>query len=63
MMVVSLKLFPILESSLHLSGSFFLYLGVVVCGLPLIMLVLPETKDLSISQINTMFVNKISNKE
>ena len=63
MMVVSLKLFPFLESSLHLSGSFFLYLGVVVCGLPFIMLVLPETKDLSISQINTMFVNKISNKK
>ena len=63
MIVVSLKLFPLLKLSLHLSGSFFLYMGVVFCGLPLIMLVLPETKDLSISQINTMFVNKISNKE
>ena len=58
MMVVSLKLFPLLESSLHLSGSFYIYCGVVMCGLPLIMLVLPETKDLSICHINTMFVKK-----
>ena len=58
MIVVSLKLFPLLESSLHLSGSFYLYCGVLMCGLPLIMLVLPETKDLSICQINTIFVNK-----
>ena len=63
MMVVSLKLFPFLEATLHLSGSFFLYLGVVVCGVPFIMIVLPETKDLSICQINNMFEEKISNKE
>ena len=42
---------------LQMYGCFFLYCGVVTITLPFIMLVLPETKDLSLSQINFMFRN------
>ena len=56
LMVVSLKVFPLLEASLHLSGAFYLYCGVVLAGLPLVMWILPETKDVPISQINNMFI-------
>ena len=61
MIAVSLKMFPLLVTSLHLSGSFYLFCGVVLCCLPLMMLVLPETKDRSINQINDIYTeNKIS---
>ena len=53
--IISLKLFPILEKHLHLSGSFYFYCGVILCGLPIVMLVLPETKDLSMNQITRLF--------
>ena len=62
LMVVSLKVFPLLEASLHLSGAFYLYCGVVLAGLPLVMRILPETKDVPISQINNMFIRN-DNKE
>ena len=58
LMVVSLKVFPLVEASLHLSGAFYLYCGVVLAGLPLALLALPETKDLSIHQINNLFREK-----
>ena len=58
LIVISLKIFPILDDNLHLSGTFYLYCGVVLCGLPLIMMILPETKDLSIHQINNLFKPK-----
>ena len=53
--VASLKLFPLLESGLHLSGAFLLYSGVLVAGLPLVMWSMPETKDVNIGQINNIF--------
>ena len=56
LIVLTLKMFPLLVSSLNLSGCFFLYCGVVLVGLPLVMLSLPETKYLSLSQINQIFV-------
>lgn len=61
LIVITLKVFPILEKSLHLSGSFYLYCGVVLFGLPIVMIILPETKDLSIAEINSLFKKK--NKE
>ena len=62
LIVFSLKLFPLLEAGLHLSGAFYLYCGVVLAGLPLVMWILPETKDVPISQINNMFISN-DNKE
>ena len=56
LIVLTLKMFPLLVSSLKMSGCFFLYCGVVAVGLPLAMLTMPETKDLSLSQINQIFV-------
>ena len=53
--VASLKLFPLLESGLHLSGTFLLYSGVLAAGLPLVMWTMPETKDVNIGQINNIF--------
>ena len=58
LIVLTLKMFPLLVSSLKMSGCFFLYGGVVVVGLPLAMLTLPETKDLSLSQINKIFMEE-----
>ena len=58
LIVLTLKMFPLLVSSLKMSGCFFLYCGVVVVGLPLAMLTLPETKDLSLSQINKIFMEE-----
>ena len=52
-MVASLKMFPVLVEKLQMYGCFFLYCGVVTITLPLIMLVLPETKDLSLSAISS----------
>ena len=53
--VASLKLFPLLESGLQLSGTFLLYSGVLVAGLPLVMWTMPETKDVNIAEINNIF--------
>ena len=44
LIVASLKLFPVLVSSLQMGGCFFLYCGVVAASLPLVMTFLPETK-------------------
>ena len=55
LIVISLKLFPLLASALELSGTFYLYGIIVLTGLPLVMWVMPETKDLSIHQINNLF--------
>ena len=55
MIVISLKLFPVLSASLQLSGTFYLYGILVLAGLPIVMMTLPETKDLSIHQINNLF--------
>ena len=56
--VISLKLFPLLQENLNLSGTFYLYFGVLACGLPLVMWILPETKDVPIAYINDIFVKK-----
>ena len=42
--------------NLNLSGTFYLYFGVLAFGLPLVMWILPETKDVPIAHINYMFV-------
>lgn len=55
LIVISLKLFPVLASALELSGAFYLYGIIVLAGLPIVMWVMPETKDLSIHQINNLF--------
>ena len=55
--MISLKLFPLLASAaaLELSGTFYLYGIIVLAGLPIVIRVMPETKDLSIHQINNLF--------
>ena len=55
-MVISLKLFPIMEKQLHLSGSFYLYSSILTFSLPIIMFFMPETKNLSIYEINDLFI-------
>ena len=56
LIVATLKLFPVLQQQLGLAGCFYLYSGLVLLSLPLIMLVLPETKDLSLTDINKLFL-------
>ena len=56
--VISLKIFPLLQENLNLSGTFYLYLGVLACGLPIVMSILPETKGVPIAHINDIFLNR-----
>ena len=44
LIVVSLKIFPLLEQAIFLFGTFYFYGAVVLLLLPVIMKVLPETK-------------------
>ena len=55
LMVGCLKLFPLLQASLHLWGTFYLCCGLVLAALPLVWCSLPETKDVAVTDINNMF--------
>ena len=50
LIVVSLKIFPLLEQAILLFGTFYFYGAVVLLLLPVIMKVLPETKVSNHSQ-------------
>ena len=54
-MVGCLKLFPLLQASLRLWGTFYLCCGLVLAALPLVWCSLPETKDVAVTDINNMF--------
>ena len=60
---VSLKCFPYLEASFQLFGTFYLYSFVVLCLLPIIMYILPETRDKGLNIINRQFINPCYEKE
>ena len=55
LMVGCLKLYPVLQTSLHLWGTFYLCCGLVLAALPLVWCTLPETKDVAVTDINNMF--------
>ena len=55
LMVGCLKLYPLVQASLHLWGTFYLCCGLVLAALPLAWCTLPETKDVAVTDINNMF--------
>merc|ERR1711971_449950 len=55
LILVSLKIFPLLEQTIHLFGTFYFYGAVVLLLLPIIMKVLPETKDQDLTEIHRIF--------
>jgi len=54
-LLLSLKLYPQLETYLALHGTFFLFGTVLIILLPACYLVLPETKDVSLEDIQQYF--------
>jgi len=59
LIVVALKLFPLMENSVNLYGTFYIYSGIVLFFFPCLMCILPETKGLSLSQINEVFMKNV----
>jgi hypothetical protein len=56
MLMICLKSFPLLESHLHLYGTFYLYAAVLFVAFPAIYLIVPETKDLGLEVIQEYFL-------
>ena len=54
-LVISLKAFPVFEEKLELYGTFYLFSGVLLVGLPLVFWSVPETKDLGLESIQYYF--------
>ncbi len=57
LLMVCLKSYPLLEASLNLYGTFYLFAGIIVAAFPLVYLLLPETKDLSLETIQRYFTS------
>jgi len=55
LLVISLKLFPLIETSLTLHGTFAAFALVLLIFFPIMFFILPETKDLSLDQIQQYF--------
>lgn len=55
LLVIGLKLYPVLEQGLDVSGTFYLFSGVLLICLPLVYWILPETKDMGLEMIHTYF--------
>jgi len=58
LLLLSIKMYPQLEHSLHLYGTFFMFGGVLFILLPISYLILPETKDISLENIEQHFRRK-----
>jgi len=54
-LVLSVKLFPLLESYFSLYGTFFMFSFFIIIFTPVIYFILPETKDLSLEMIQQYF--------
>jgi len=55
LLVVSLKLFPLVETGLTLPGTFLAFALILTLSFPVIFFILPETKDLSLDLIQQYF--------
>jgi len=56
-LVLSVKMYPQLEGHLSLSGTFFSFSCVMILFFPVVYLILPETKDLSLEMIQQYFTS------
>ena len=56
LLVLCLKLFPQLESNLGLQACFYLFSIIMALSIPLVYLILPETKDMGLEMIQNYFL-------
>jgi hypothetical protein len=47
-----------MEGGLHTYGTFYVYALIVICGVPIIYKVLPETRNVSLEVIKMYFIQK-----
>jgi SP family facilitated glucose transporter-like MFS transporter 8 len=59
-LVLSVKMYPQLESYLSLSGTFFTFSFVMILFFPTVYFILPETKDLSLEMIQQYFTPQVT---
>ena len=55
LLVLGLKMYPVLEHWLSVSGTFYLFGCVVAFSLPIVYCILPETKDMGLEMIQNYF--------
>ena len=55
LLVLSLKLFPLMEEKLTFYGTFYLFAAILILSLPVVYFTLPETKDLGLELIRYYF--------
>ena len=58
LLVISLKLFPVLESLITFQGTFYLFAAILALSVPVIFFTMPETKDLGLEQIQHYFTKQ-----
>jgi len=55
LLVLGLKMYPILEDWLSVSGTFYLFATILAFSLPVVYCILPETKDMGLEMIQNYF--------
>ena len=55
LLVLGLKMYPVLEHWFSVSGTFYLFAGVLAFSLPVVYCILPETKDMGLEMIQNYF--------
>ena len=55
LLVLGLKMYPILEDLLSVSGTFYLFAAILAFSLPIVYCILPETKDMGLEMIQNYF--------
>jgi len=54
-LVLSLKLYPALETNMHVFGTFFMFSAILLIFSPIVYFILPETKDVGLEMIQKFF--------
>ena len=57
LLIINLMLYPYLEDNINLSGTFYIYAGVVTLCTPIVYFIMPETKDLSLDIVQNYFLS------
>lgn len=55
LLVLGLKMYPVLERVIFVSGTFYVFAAVLAFSLPVIYCILPETKDMGLEMIQNYF--------
>jgi hypothetical protein len=55
LLVVCLKSFPVLEKFLNFYGTFYFFASLLLLSIPIVYLILPETKDVALEDVQHFF--------